>query len=90
MAKIFARLKYNKKLLALAIIAIIDVCMVLGICVFDVVEMIVISNNSAKLSKLFLPLNIVLIVLVAVSLLTIVTFFVCRLVKERKNEFKKN
>ena len=90
MAKIFARLKYNKKLLALAIIAIIDVCMVLGICVFDVFEMIVISNNSAKLSKLFLPLNIVLIVLVAVSLLTIVTFFVCRLVKERKNEFKKN
>ena len=90
MAKIFARLKYNKKLLALAIIAIIDVCMVLRICVFDVVEMIVISNNSAKLSKLFLPLNIVLIVLVAVSLLTIVTFFVCRLVKERKNEFKKN
>lgn len=90
MAKLFARLKYNKKLFALAIVSIIDLCLIFGFCVFDVVQIIVISGNSAKLSRLFLPLNIVLIVLVALTLITLVVLFVCRLVKEKKDELKKN
>ena len=90
MNKLFGMMRYNKQLLVVFIVSVIDAIFVLGVGIFDIVQVIQISKNSASLTSAFVPINIALIVVVAVSLLTITAMFVIRLIKGKNNESKKD
>lgn len=86
MNKLFGMMRYNKQLLVVFIISVIDAIFVLGVGIFDIIQVVQISKNSASLTPAFIPINIALIVVVAVSLLTITAMFVIKLIKGKNNE----
>lgn len=86
MNKLFGMMRYNKQLLVVFIISVIDAIFVLGVGIFDIIQVVQISKNSASLTPAFVPINIALIVVVAVSLLTITAMFVIKLIKGKNNE----
>jgi hypothetical protein len=83
-------IRYNKQLLIVTIISIIDAIFVLGVGVFDIIHVVQVTKNSASLSPVFIPINVALIVVVAVSLLAILTMFVIKIIKGKNNESKKD
>ena len=90
MSRFFGMMRYNKQLLIVTIISIIDAIFVLGVGVFDLVHMVQVTKNSASLSPVFIPINVALIVVVAASLLAILTMFVIKIIKGENNESKKD
>ena len=90
MNRLFVMMRYSKKLLALSICLLIDIILVFGICVFDVVQIIQISQNAVLLSSLFVPMNIVLIALLACNIVGIIAFIIVRKIKERRHELEEN
>lgn len=90
MNRLFAMFRYNKKLLWLFVCGVIDLCLIFGIVIFDVVQLILIDKNSALISKAFLPLNIVLLVLVALNIVLIISVLFLRKHREKTNELEKD
>lgn len=90
MNRLFAMFRYSKKLRGVVIAFAIDLAVVLGLVVFDVVQLIEIGTNSAKLSSLFIPLNITLITICAINLIFIISLIIIKKHKEKKDEFKEN
>lgn len=90
MSRFFGMMRYNKQLLIVTIISIIDAIFVLGVGVFDLIHVVQVTKNSASLSPVFIPINVALIVVVAVSLLAILTMFVIKIIKGKNNESKKD
>ena len=90
MSRFFGMMRYNKQLLIVTIISIIDAIFVLGVGVFDIIHVVQVAKNSATLSPVFIPINVALIVVVAVSLLAILTMFVIKIIKGKNNESKKD
>ena len=86
MRRLFAMFRYNKKLLALAICLLVDICVVLSLCIFDIVQFIQIRGNAVMLSSAFVPLNIVLIVLASLNLVGIIAYIVIKRKKEKSDE----
>ena len=86
MRRFFAMLRYSKKLLIITIATLIDVLLMLGLIVFDVVQFALLKNNSAMLSAAFIPINIVLIVLAGLNLIAVIGFMIYRKRKETSNE----
>ena len=90
MSRFLAMMRYSKKLLVLSVCLLLDICLVFGICVFDVVQIIQISQNAVLLSPVFVVMNIVLIVLLACNIVGIIGYIVLRKIKERRHELKEN
>lgn len=90
MSRFFGMMRYNKQLLIVTIISIIDAIFVLGVGLFDLVHVVQVTKNSASLSPVFIPINVALIVVVAASLLAILTMFVIKIIKGKNNESKKD
>lgn len=90
MSRFFGMMRYNKQLLIVTIISIIDAIFVLGVGVFDIIHVVQVTKNSASLSPVFIPINVALIVVIAVSLLVILTMFVIKIIKGKNNESKKD
>ena len=90
MNRLFGMMRYNKQLLIVFIALVAEVCFVLSVVIFDVIQLIMISKNAVKLSTAFVPLNIVLIVVVGVSLLAVIAMFVIKIIKGKNNESKKD
>ena len=90
MSRFFGMMRYNKQLLIVTIISIIDAIFVLGVGMFDIIHVVQVTKNSASLSLVFIPINVALIVVVAVSLLAILTMFVIKIIKGKNNESKKD
>lgn len=90
MNRFFGMMRYNKQLLVVAIVSLVDAIFVLGVGIFDIIHVIQVTKNSASLSPAFIPINVALIVVVAVSLLAILTMFVIKMIKGKNNEPKKN
>lgn len=86
MNRFFAMLRYDKKLLWLFIAGIIDLLIILGFVAFDVIQLIIISENSAKISSVFVGVNIAFIIFVSLNLLMLITLFVIRKLKEKRDE----
>ena len=86
MSRFFGMMRYNKQLLIVTIIAIVDALFVLSVGIFDVVHVIQVTKNSASLSPMFVPINIALVVVVGASLLAILTMFVIKIIKGKNNE----
>ena len=85
MNKFFGLMRYSKKLLAIAIVATINLLLIAGICVFDIIEMLIVLNNHAKISSAFLPLNILLIVLTAFSIISIIILLIFNKKRGKEN-----
>lgn len=90
MNRFFGMMRYNKQLLIVAIVSLLDAIFVLGVGIFDIIHVVQVTKNSASLSPVFVPINVALIVVVAISLLTILTMFVIKLIKGKNNESKKD
>ena len=90
MNRFFAMMRYSKKLLILSICFALNLCLVLGICVFDVVQLIQISSNAVLLSSLFVPLNILLIVLLGLDIIVLIAYLVVSKFKEKKHGSEEN
>lgn len=90
MNRFFGMMRYNKQLLVVAIVSLVDAIFVLGVGIFDIIHVVQVTKNSAKLSPAFIPINVALIVVVAVSLLAILTMFVIKIIKGKNNESKKD
>lgn len=89
MNRLFAMLRYNKQLLVVFIVAVVEICFFAGVAIFDIVQIIILNKNSAMLSPVFVTINIVLIAVVCVNLLLITSMFVIKIIKGKKNESKK-
>lgn len=90
MNKLFAMFRYSKKLLVISISLMFDLLLIIGLVAFDVIQLILITKNHAMLSGLFLPLNILLIILASINLILVVSFVIIKKLKEKSNEFEKN
>ena len=90
MRRFFAMMRYNKKLLAITICLLIDLIVILGLCVFDIIQLINISKNSATISSAFVVVNIVLISLMVLNFIILVATIVVKRHKEKEYEFKQN
>ncbi len=86
MRKFFAMMRYSKKLLILTICMAVDICVLLGLCIFDLIQFIQISKNAVLLSPAFIPLNIVLISLAGLNIVAIIVFIVLKKIKEKSHE----
>jgi biotin transporter BioY len=86
MRKFFAMMRYSKKLLILTICIAVDICLLLGLCVFDLIQFIQISKNAVLLSPAFIPLNIVLISLAGLNIVAIIVSIVLKKIKEKSHE----
>ena len=87
MNRFFGMMRYSKKTLIVFVAFMAELAFVLGVAIFDMIQFILINKNSAKLSPLFVPINISLIVVVGLSLLTVISMFVIKIIKGKKNEF---
>lgn len=90
MNRFFGMMRYSKKTLIVFVALMVELAFVLGVAIFDIIQFILINKNSAKLSPLFVPINISLIVVVGLSLLIVNSMFVIKIIKGKKNEFKKD
>ncbi len=90
MNRFFAMFRYSKKLLVISILLMFDLLLTIGLVAFDVIQLILIAKNHAMLSGLFLPLNIILIILASINLISVVAFVIIKKLKENNNEFKEN
>ncbi|MBR3885028.1 MAG: hypothetical protein IKJ33_00985 [Clostridia bacterium] len=90
MNRLFGMMRYNKQLLVVFILSIVDAVFVLGVGVFDIVQVIQVTKNAVSLSPLFVPINIALVAVVAVSLIAITVMFVIKIIKGKNNESKKD
>ena len=90
MRRFFAMMRYSKKLLAVTIGLTIDILVMLGLIVFDVVHFVQLQSNAAMLSSAVIPINIVLIVLSVINILAIIIWIVFKRKKENLNEFKQD
>ena len=89
MNRLFGMMRYNKQLLIVFIVSLVDLCFVLAVGIFDLIQLIQISRNSAKLLPAFVPLNISLLVVVGITLLLVALMFSIKIIKGKRNESKK-
>ena len=87
MNRFFGMLRYSRQLLVVSILFLIEVCFVLAVGVFDVIQLVITRTNASKLSSAFIPLNITAIVVVAITLFAVSIMFVIKCIKGRNNEF---
>ena len=81
MRRFFAMMRYSKVLLILSICFAVELVLILGLCTFDIVQMIQMANNSVAVSSLLINANIVLISISALNLLALVVFLIIKKVK---------
>lgn len=86
MRRFFAMMRYSKKLAVVSICLLVDVCLVLGLSVFDIVQLIQIRSNSAMLSPAFIPVNFILMALAVANLVALISFIIFKRKKERQDE----
>lgn len=86
MIRFFAMLRYDKNRVKFLVAGIVDLLIILGFTIFDIIELIVINKNSAKISPAFVGVNIAFIIFVSLNLLALITLFVIRKLKEKRNE----
>lgn len=86
MNRFFAMLRYDKKLLWFFVAGMIDLLVIFGFVAFDVIQLIIISKNSVKISSAFVGVNIAFIIFVSLNLLALITLFVIRKLKEKRDE----
>lgn len=89
MNKFFSKLSYDKKLRTFFIFMIVDLMLMLALIIFDIIQFVTIKSDPNKLSNLFVPLNIALIVL-AIGTITILIIMLVKknITEKRKNEIK--
>lgn len=90
MRRFFAMMRYDKRLLIVAISLIVDVVLVLALGVFDVVQLIQIRNNSAMISSAFIPVNFILIGLAIANMVALISFIIFKRRKEKLDELKQD
>lgn len=90
MSRFFAMLRYSKKFKIITICGLIDLMLILSLIVFDFVQFIMISFNTAKLSYVFFPINIALISIIVINIISILIFIIVKKLKEKKYEQEKN
>ena len=88
MRRFFSMLRYSKKLLVLSICLGVELLIILGLCIFDLVQMIQISQNSVLISGSFVVLNIVLISLVVLNLIALIVFTIIEKNKIKQGNMK--
>lgn len=89
MNKFFSKLSYDKKLRTFFIITIVDLVLMFALVVFDIIQFIIIKSDPNKLSNLFIPLNITLIVLAMGTIIMLVIMLVKKIITEKsKNEIE--
>ena len=89
MNKFFSKLSYDKKLTTFFIITIVDLVLMFALVVFDIIQFIIIKSDPNKLSNLFIPLNITLIVLAMGTIIMLVIMLVKKIITEKsKNEIE--
>lgn len=89
MNRLFGMLRYNKQWLVVFIVFAVEICFAVMVGIFDIVQLLILKNNAAKLSPAFVPLNIILAALVGLSLILMIIMFIIKTVKGNKNESKK-
>ena len=90
MRRFFAMLRYSKKLLIVSICLLVDICLILGLSIFDIIQLIQISNNSVMLSPAFIPINFALMGLAVANVVALVSFIIFKRRKEKFDEFKQD
>lgn len=90
MRRFFAMMRYNKKLLIVSICLLVDVCLVLGLGVFDIIQLIQINSNSAMLSPAFIPINFILIALAVANIVALISFIIFKRRKEKSDDFEQD
>lgn len=86
MNRLFAMFRYDKKLLCFFIAGLVDLLIILGFVAFDVIQLIMISKNSVKISSAFVGVNIAFIIFVSLNLLILISLFIIRKIKEKRDE----
>lgn len=86
MNRFFAMLRYDKKRLWFLLAGLIDLLIILVFLTFDIIELIVISKNSVKISSAFVGINIAFIIFVALNLFALITLLIIRKIKEKRDE----
>ena len=89
MNKFFSKLSYDKKLRTFFIITIVDLVLMFALVVFDIIQFIIIKSDPNKLSNLFIPLNITLIVLAMGTIIMLVIMLLKKIITDKsKNEIE--
>ena len=90
MRRFFAMMRYSKKLLIAMICLCVDVLLAVGLCVFDLVQIIQISKNSVSISPAFVTVNLILISLMVLNLVVIASAIIIKKIKEKRDGIKKS
>lgn len=90
MNRLFAMMRYSKRYMFFCIAVFVDVLAIISVFIFNAVQLILIRNNNACLSSIFVPLNIGLVVLLAINLILIICFVIIKRHGEINDELKKN
>ena len=90
MNKFFAKMRYNKQLLIAFIFLVVNIIFVVGVVIFDIVQIALVIKNTTNLTRLFIPLNIAFIAIISFDFLIVLTMFIIRIIKVKKNELKKD
>ena len=90
MRRFFAMIRYDKKYLIIALSLLIDVALIFALGIFDIIQLIQISKNSAMLSPAFIPVNFILMGLAIANIVALVLFIIFKRRKERSDEFKQD
>ena len=90
MNRLFGMMRYNKQLLIVFIVAIFEIVFALGVLVFDIIQLLLVKNNAAKLATAFVSLNISLIVISVLTFALLFSMFLVKYFKGKRNESKKD
>lgn len=90
MNRMFAMMRYSKKLMWFFISVLIEILLIFSIIIFDVIQLCLITKNNAMLSGGFIFFNILLISIAVINLILIVCFVIIKRGREKSNEFKKD
>ena len=89
MNNFFSKLSYDKKLRTFFIFTVVDLMLMLALIIFDIIQFVTIKSYPNKLSNLFVPLNIALIVLAIGTITILIIMLVKKIITEkRKNEIE--
>ena len=84
LAEFFYNLKKNKWLLALFIVCAVIACLDLTVIVYDVILICLAHKNSATITKSFIALNVVAVVLSVIAIVIVFLFVKLESVKAKK------
>ena len=85
LSNVVYKLKKDKFLFGIACAALVAITISIFVLGFDVVNILIAKSNSAKLSKMFVGLNIVAIAVDAAVVLSLIVYVVVRIVQRGRN-----